>query len=286
MNLLPNVQDTGRHRDDTSHGSTMNGIIPRPTTNSTSNNSQPDVNRTGDNRDTMHLEYRALMSAIPEGERPRERLRIVGAPALSQRELLAILLRIGTRGRSALILADVLLSRFGGLSGLARADLADLQSVPGIGPVKAVELKAALELGKRMIMSAPDQQRPQIKSPADAAQLLMLEMGTLEQEEVRTLLLDTRNRVLAIPMIYRGSLNTTSMRVAEVFKDAIRTNSAGIIVAHNHPSGDPAPSAEDIRVTRTLVQAGKLLDVDVLDHIVISQNRFVSLKERGLGFEE
>ncbi len=225
------------------------------------------------------------MSDIPEGERPRERLRIVGATGLSQRELLAILLRIGTRGRSALILADELLVRFGGLSGLARADLSELQDVPGIGPVKAVELKAALELGKRMILSAPDQQRPQIKSPADAAQLLMLEMGVLEQEEVRTLLLDTRNRVQGSPMIYRGSLNATSMRVAEVFKDAIRTNSAGIIVAHNHPSGDPAPSAEDVRVTQALVQAGKLIDIEVLDHIVVAQGRYVSLKERGLGFE-
>ena len=226
------------------------------------------------------------MSDIPEGERPRERFRLVGATGMSQRELLAILLRSGTRGHSVLALADDLLKRFNGLSGLARADLADLQDVPGIGPVKAVELKAALELGKRMILSAPDQQRPQIKSPADAAQLLMLEMGILEQEEVRTLLLDTRNRILAVPMIYRGSLNTTSMRMAEVFKDAIRANSAGIIVAHNHPSGDPSPSAEDVRVTKTLVQAGKLLDIDVLDHIVISQNRYVSLKERGLGFDE
>ncbi len=245
-----------------------------------------DAGRAEGSREAARAEYRALMSDIPEGERPRERLRLVGATGLSQRELLAILLRIGTRGRSALILADVLLARFGGLSGLARADLTELQNVPGIGPVKAVELKAALELGKRMVLSAPDQQRPQIKSPADAAQLLMLEMGVLEQEEVRTLLLDTRNRVIAAPMIYRGSLNTTSMRVAEVFKDAIRVNSAGLIVAHNHPSGDPAPSAEDVRVTKTLVQAGKLLDIDVLDHIVISQSRYVSLKERGLGFDE
>lgn len=234
----------------------------------------------------LRAEYRALMSDIPEGERPRERFRLVGATGMSQRELLAILLRSGMRGRSALALADDLLKRFNGLSGLARADLADLQAVPGIGPVKAVELRAALELGKRMILSAPDQQRPQIKSPADAAQLLMLEMGILEQEEVRTLLLDTRNRIVAVPMIYRGSLNSTSMRMAEVFKDAIRANSAGIIVAHNHPSGDPSPSAEDVRVTKTLVQAGKLLDIDVLDHIVISQNRYVSLKERGLGFDD
>jgi DNA repair protein RadC len=233
-----------------------------------------------------HAEYRLLIGDIPEGERPRERFLAVGPSAMSQRELLAILLRIGTRGMGALALADELLRRFNGLSGLARADLNDLQAVNGIGQVKAIEIKAALELGKRIILSAPDQQRPQIKTPADAAQLLMLEMGLLEQEEVRTLLLDTRNKVISTPMIYRGSLNAASMRVAEVFKDAIRNNSAALIVAHNHPSGDPAPSAEDVRVTRALVQAGKLLDIEVLDHLVIAHNRFTSLKERGLGFEE
>jgi DNA repair protein RadC len=126
----------------------------------------------------------------------------------------------------------------------------------------------------------------QIKTPADAAQLLLAEMGVLEQEEVRTLLLDTRNRVIGAPMIYRGSLNTCSMRMGEVFKDAIRWNAAALILAHNHPSGDPAPSAEDVRVTKMLVQAGKLLDIDMLDHLVISQSRYVSLKERGLGFDD
>lgn len=230
-------------------------------------------------------EYRALISDIPEGERPRERFMAVGPAGMSQRELLAILIRMGPRGIGALALADRLLQQFEGLSGLARADLTDLQQVAGIGPVKAVEIKAALELGKRMILSAPDQQRTQIKAPADAAQMLMLEMGILEQEEVRALLLDTRNRVLSMSQIYRGSLNTATMRIAEVFKPAIRANCASIIVAHNHPSGDPAPSADDVKVTRTLVEAGKLLDIDVLDHIVIAQNRYVSLKERGLGFD-
>ena len=248
----------------------MSEIIPKPTTGV----------------DVRKPEYRVLISDIPEGERPRERFVAVGGAGMSQRELLAILLRSGTRQMGALALADKLLVEFSGLSGLARADLNELQRVDGIGPVKAVEIKAALELGKRLVLSTPDQQRTQIKTPADAAQILMLEMGILEQEEVRTLLLDTRNKVLSMPKIYRGSLNAASMRVAEVFKDAIRANSAALIVAHNHPSGDPAPSAEDVRVTKSLVQAGKLLDIDVLDHIVIAQNRYVSLKERGLGFDE
>lgn len=229
-------------------------------------------------------EYRTRISDIPEGERPRERFKEIGATGMSQRELLAIILRSGTEGLSALSLADELLRMFSGLNGLARASLDELQRVHGIGPVKAIEIKAALELGKRMALSAQDA-RPQVKTPADAAQLLMLHMGLLEQEEVRTLLLDTRNRVMGMPMIYRGSLNATSMRVGEVFREAIRVNCASIIVAHNHPSGDPTPSAEDIQVTRALVQAGKLLHIEVLDHIIIAHNRYVSLKERGLGFE-
>ena len=229
-------------------------------------------------------EYRARISDIPEGERPRERFREIGASGMSQRELIAIVLRSGTEGAGALSLADMLLNRFGGLNGLSRATLTELQQVHGIGEVKAIEIKAVLELGKRAMMTAQDT-KPQVKTPADAAQLLMLHMGLLEQEEVRTMLLDTRNRVVATPMIYRGSLNAASMRVGEVFKDAIRNNAASVIIAHNHPSGDPTPSAEDVTVTKALCAAGKLLDIEVLDHIVIAHNRYVSLKERGLGFE-
>ena len=181
-------------------------------------------------------------------------------------------------------LSDALLDSFDGLAGLARTNIHELQRMPGIGEAKAIELKAALELGRRMVLATVEP-RPQIKTPLDAARLLMLEMGLLEQEEVRTMLLDTRYRVIATPVIYKGSLNAVSMRVAEVFKEAIRHNSASLIVAHNHPSNDPTPSAEDILVTKTLVQAGKLLEIEVLDHMVVCQNRYVSLKERGLGFE-
>ena len=113
----------------------------------------------------------------------------------------------------------------------------------------------------------------------------MMDMGTLEQEEVHTMLLDTRNRVLSSSMLYRGSLNAASMRLGEIFKEAVRANAAAVIVAHNHPSGDPSPSTDDVRVTRELVKAGKLLEIDVLDHIIIAHNRFTSLKERGMGFE-
>lgn len=231
-----------------------------------------------------HAEYRTLLKHIPEGERPRERFRDIGAGGMSQRELIAIILRVGVEGTSVLTLADQLLQQFNGLTGIARASLGDLQRVHGMGEAKAIQLKAAFELGKRLALSGQEA-RPQIKTPADAAQMLMLHMGLLDQEEVRTLLLDTRNRVMASHMIYRGSLNAASMRVSEVFKEAVRSNAAAIIVAHNHPSGDPSPSAEDIAVTKTLSNAGKLLDIELLDHIVIAHNRYVSLKERGLGFE-
>lgn len=128
--------------------------------------------------------------------------------------------------------------------------------------------------------------REQIRSPADAAAVLMVEMGHLDQEELRTVLLDTKSRVLGIATIYRGSLNASMVRVGEVFKEAIRLNSAALIVAHNHPSSDPTPSPEDVLVTRQIVEAGKLLDVDVLDHLVIAQGKWVSLRERGLGFSD
>jgi len=146
------------------------------------------------------------------------------------------------------------------------------------------QIKAALELGRRLLVSSPDD-RPQVLSPGDAANLLMLEMGLLEQEHLRIVLLDTRNRVLSISTVYIGSLNTSMVRVGELFREAIRHNAAAVIVAHNHPSGDPTPSPEDVAVTKQIVQAGKLLDISVLDHIVVGRGRFVSLKERGLGFD-
>ena len=152
-----------------------------------------------------------------------------------------------------------------------------------MGQAKAAQLKAGLEIGRRLLIAAPNE-RPQITSPADAANLLMLEMGHLEQEHLRVLLLDTKNQVLASPVIYKGNVNTSVIRIAELFRAAIRHNSTALIMAHNHPSGDPTPSPEDVRVTRQIIEAGALLDIEVLDHLIIGQGRYVSLKERGLGF--
>lgn len=229
------------------------------------------------------VEYRPMIKDLPAGERPRERLAHAGPAALSTGELVAIILRTGMSGENVLDMAHRLLARYGGLAGLARAGFAELCAEKGLGQAKAAQLKAALELGRRLQLAAPEE-RPQIKSPSDAANLLMGEMGLLEQEHMRVVLLDTRNRVQDIHTVYQGSLNTTMVRVGELFREAIRASSAAIIVAHNHPSGDPTPSPEDVAVTQQIVAAGKLLDIELLDHLVIGQHRFVSLRERGLGF--
>lgn len=227
--------------------------------------------------------YRPTIKELPSSERPRERLLQYGANSLSNAELLAIILRTGTRDENVLLIAQRLLASFGGLSGLVQGSLTELASEKGLGPAKVAQIKAALELGRRLLIEAPDE-RPQIRSPADAANLVMSEMGLLEQEHLRTMLLDTKNRVLATPTIYQGSLNTSLIRVGELFREAIRANCASLIVMHNHPSGDPTPSPEDVAVTKQIVEAGRLLDVEVLDHLIIGRQRFVSLKERGLGF--
>ena len=227
--------------------------------------------------------YRPMLRELPLSERPRERLQHAGAASLSNAELLAITLRIGGRGENVLDMAQRLLSTYHGLGGLARASCGELAQEHGVGTAKSAQVLAAFELGKRLLVASPDD-RPQVTSPADAANLLMAEMSTLEQEHLRTLLLDTKHRVLASPTVYVGNVNTSVIRVAELFREAIRLNCVALIVAHNHPSGDPTPSPDDIKVTEQIVQAGKLLDIEVLDHLVIGQQRYVSLKERGLGF--
>ena len=234
------------------------------------------------NKDTSAV-YSVTIHDLPADERPRERLARYGAAALSTVELLAILMRTGGRGENVLQLAQRVLSTDGGLAGLARMSYAELAALKGIGPAKAAEIKASLELGRRLALASPNE-RPQITSPADGAALLMPEMSHLEQEHLRLLLLDTKNRVLATPTLYKGNVNTTVVRVAELFREAIRHNATAMIVAHNHPAGDPAPSPEDIHMTRQIVQAGDLLGIQVLDHLIIGDKRFVSLKERRLGF--
>ncbi|MBM3128362.1 MAG: JAB domain-containing protein [Chloroflexi bacterium] len=224
-----------------------------------------------------------LHAAFDKHDLPRERLKRLGASALTTAELIALILRTGTRGENVIHLAERLLREQHGLIGLSRVPLNELTRVKGIGEAKAIELRTVFELGHRIKLES-FQDRPMIKTPRDAAELLV-GMGLLEQEEMRTVLLDTKNHVLAMPTVYAGSLHTTVIRISELFREAVRQNCAAIIVVHNHPSGDPTPSPEDVAVTREIVQAGKILDIDVLDHLVIGAgDKFVSLKERGLGF--
>lgn len=207
-----------------------------------------------------------------------------GADKLSTPELLAILLSTGTRGEPVLDLAQHLLQEYGGLFGLARMSVAELQKRKGLGFAKVATLKAALELASRLNVETDSPALPAIHSAADVNRLLRWSMSTLTQEQFRVLILDMKNRVLRQETLYSGSLNSSPIRIAEVFKPAVLQNAASIIAVHNHPSGDPTPSEDDIRTTDEIRRAGELLDVQLLDHIVIGRNSYVSLKERRLGF--
>jgi len=230
------------------------------------------------------VEYHLRIKELPICERPRERLRESGPTSLSNSELLAIILRTGTASENVLGLGARVLVRFGGLAGLARASFGELCAERGIGEAKAAQLKAALELGRRLVSTQPEE-RAVVRSPQDVANLLMADMGLLDQEQLRIVLLNTKNQVISVPEVYRGSVSTSLIRVSEVFREAVRENCPAIIVVHNHPSGDPTPSQEDVQVTEQMVNAGRLLDIEVLDHLIIGQQRYVSLKERGLGFK-
>ncbi|MEE8390501.1 MAG: DNA repair protein RadC [Anaerolineae bacterium] len=225
------------------------------------------------------LEYFPPDRDLPPQERPVNRLHHVGTGALSTIELLAILL--GTS--HAIHDANRILADFDGLFGLSRATPYEIKQRDGVGHATAARIFAALELGRRVMLVTPEDHLI-IRSPTDVSQMLMSEMSHLEQEHFVVLFLDTRNKVLGKETLYIGSLNASHIRVSEVFRDAVKRNCAAVIVAHNHPSGDPTPSPEDVEVTRQLVEAGDLLDIEVLDHLVIGQQRFVSLRERGLGF--
>ncbi|HYU17621.1 MAG TPA: DNA repair protein RadC [Chloroflexota bacterium] len=226
------------------------------------------------------------MKELPESVRPRERLLHAGPQALSLAELLAIILRTGGRSGDVLDLANRLIAEFRGLAGLDAATIEELKRHDGLGPVKAIEVKAAFELGRRLVSLNPEV-RTQIRSPRDVVDHYKAEMTALGQEHLKVILLNTKNQIVRSFGLYRGTLNTTTVRVGEIFQEAVRQNSAALILVHNHPSGDPTPSPEDVDLTRQVDQAGKLLDIELLDHLIIGvgQPGFVSLKERGLGFD-
>jgi DNA repair protein RadC len=218
------------------------------------------------------------LKSMPLREQPAYRV-TQNANACNLTELMAAV--IG--GAKQIEIAQDLMTHFNNdIRRLYQAHPAELAKVKGINQATAVRIKAALNLGLRL--NIPNEERPTINSPADAAALVQSEMGMLEKEHLRVLLLDRRNRVLEIVEIYQGSVNSSQVRVGEVFRPAIQRLASAIVVCHNHPSSDPTPSPDDVAVTRAIVQAGKLLDIDVLDHLVIAHTRWVSLKERGLGF--
>ena len=226
------------------------------------------------------------LKTLPLREQPAYRVS-ANVAACNLAELLAAVVG-GTRQIEA---AEGLLAHFNGepssnsgqvLKRLFHASVSELASVRGIGHQTAVRIKAALSLGLKL--NEPLEEQTTINSPGDAAGLVLHEMSLLEQERLRVMLLDTRNHVLDIVEVYHGSVNMSQVRIAEVFRPAVQRNATAMIALHNHPSGDPTPSPDDAAVTRAMVQAGKLLDLELLDHLIIGGNRFVSLKERGLGF--
>jgi DNA repair protein RadC len=221
-----------------------------------------------------------MIRDFPQDERPRERFISNGPESLSNHELIAILLRTGTKDESVLQLSNRLLTSFEGLRLLKAATLEEITSIKGIGQAKAIQILAAVEVGRR-ISNLNDNDRYVIRSPEDGANFVMNDMRFLSQEHFVCLYLNTKNQVLHKKTVFIGSLNASIVHPREVFREALKRSAASIIAIHNHPSGDPAPSREDIEVTKRLVECGKMIGIDVLDHLIIGENKFVSLKEKG-----
>lgn len=230
----------------------------------------------------MGKHYNYTIKDLPEDERPREKLYKYGIEALSNAELLAIIIRTGNKHDTALGLSQRILSiDKNGLKYLAEVSLDELTSVNGIGKCKAAQVLAAVELGKRIATSFNDK-KIKISSPQDVSNLVMEEMRYLKKEHFRIIMLDTKNNILTISNISIGSLNASIVHPREVFKEAIRRSSASIILVHNHPSGEPTPSKEDISITKRLIESGKILGISVLDHIVIGDGCYFSFKEQNI----
>ena len=221
---------------------------------------------------------------LPAAERPRERLALRGPAGLSAAELIAIVWGTGAGGRSALELAEDALTRHASVAALARAGIPELAAIPGVGAAKAGRLAAAFELGRRSVADWPVG-RWTIRTPRDVAERLQVEMGRLEREELRVLSLNAKNVVQRVSQVYVGNVTSSLVRVGELFRDAVRLDASGIVLVHNHPSGDPTPSPEDLHLTAEAIAAGRLLDLDVLDHVVIGHDAWVSLRDRGVAFD-
>lgn len=224
------------------------------------------------------------MKDLPPEIRPRERLLGQGAAALSSAELLAVLLRTGTRTRSALEVAVDLLGRHGSLDRLAGASPRELCTTAGVGEVKALDLLAAFELGRRL-RALPPRRRPAVRTPADVAALVMDDLRFCETEHFLVLLLNTQHEVVGKVELTRGGLASSPVHPRELFKAAIRESAAAVILVHNHPSGDPTPSRADLALTARLCRAGRVMGIPILDHVIIGDGRYASLQERGVAFD-
>ena len=218
---------------------------------------------------------------MPEDDRPRERIARHGAEALRDAELIAVLFRTGTRETGAVALAERLLKEFGDLRRVSQASIEELQQVKGIGQVKAIELKAALELGRRLAMYARPRQ-VKFRGAADIAELLMPKFRQYETEHFKCVLLNIKNDVLKVVEVSHGSVDGVMALPGDVFRHAVRESAAAVVVAHNHPSGDPEPSRADLDLTRRLAEAGRLMGIKLLDHVIFGDGRYVSLHERNL----
>lgn len=229
---------------------------------------------------TVDLKDKMMIRDVHIADRPRERLIRQGAASLSNQELVAILLRTGTKEESVLLLANRILNSFDKIQDLKNATVEEMTAVKGVGQAKAVQLLAAAEIGKR-IYRRHSEGRYVIKSPEDAAAYLMTDMSSLLQEHFVALFMNVKNEVLHKQTIFIGSLNSSIVHPREIFREAVKRSAASIIVAHNHPSGNPSPSPEDIEVTKRLVEAGSIMGIELLDHLIIGDHRFISLKEKG-----
>jgi DNA repair protein RadC len=231
-------------------------------------------------RDTI-IEYQPRIREMPAEERPRERLRAVGPAPLTNAELLAILMRTGGRGENVLALAQRVIAEFDGVGSLARASLAELCAVKGIGEAKASQVLAGIELGRRIVAASPEPSRI-MRCSDDIDRLLRAEMVDLPQEELRVVMMNARGQLTGVRTAAIGTADKAPVTLRDVFRAAVKDNAASIAIVHNHPSGDPSPSADDAALTRQIVEAGQMLGIEVLDHVVISRGGYVSMREHGL----